>query len=301
MPILLMKKTIYSLLIVSLLLLSLLPTQVSKKGGTLPLGENLNILVVRDGVFNPLLNLLEVSGIKLPGDNSTDRYLQNLNAFGLATHYLKGRTPEGLYLSEKKSNPDSDPILKTSDVISHFTFNPKCAKSQPTLQASWVRTHHCASTVTIFRDQKFLKLKLPATSNDNFNALRVISDRAPSPPKSLNLYTGLSAGLILSLYYLDLSSKGSLFSNDKVAGSGMIEPGSYSYSAISELPKKYQAAVNSKSTILFLAHNQDLSELYNSKIKLTSNLKIYKIKSLKEAVVILCARGANDALCQSKI
>lgn len=300
MPILLMKKTIYTLLTLTLII-SLLPTQVSKTGGNLPLGENLNILVIRDGVFNPLLNLVEISGIKLPGDNSTDRYLQNLNAFGLATHYFKGSTPEGLYLSEKKGSPDSNPILHTGDVISHFTFNPKCTKTQPTLQASWVRTHHCASTVTIFRDQKFLKLHLPATASDNFNALRVISDQAPPSPKTLNLYTGLSAGLILSLYYLDLSSKGSLFSNDKVAGSGMIEPGSYSYSAISELPKKYQAAVNSKSTILFLAHNQDLGELYNSKIKLTPNLKIYKIKSLKEAVAILCARGANDALCQRKI
>lgn len=300
MPLLPVKKTIYSLLILTLLL-SLLPTQISKKGGTLSLGENLNILVVRNGPSNPLLNLLEVTGIKLPGDTSTDRYLQNLNAFGIATHYLKGQTPEGLYLSEKEGQADLNPILKTGDVISNFNFNPKCTKTQPNLKASWVQTHHCASTVTIFRDQKFLKLHLPATSSDNFNALRVISDQAPPSPKTLNLYTGLSAGLILSLYYLDLSSKGSLFSKDKVSGSGMIEPGSYSYSAISELPKKYQAAVNSKSTILFLAHNQDLSELYNSKIKLNPKLKIYKIKSLKEAVVILCARGAKDELCQRKI
>ena len=298
MPLLPLKKTILLLLLLTLLL-SLLPTQLSKKGGTLPLGENLNILVVRDGVFNPLLNLLERSGVKIPGDDSTDRYLQNLDAFGLATNYLKGNTPEGLYLSMKKSNFDPDPILKTGDVISNFIFNPNCAPAQLTLQASWVRTHQCASVVTIFRDQKFLKLNLPATSSDNFNALRVISDQAPSSPKSLNLYTGLSAGLILSLYYLDQSSKGSLFSNDKVAGSGMIEPGSYSYSAISELPKKYQAALSSKSTILFLAQDQELSELSASKIKLSPTLKIYKIKTLQEAVKILCARGANDALCMN--
>jgi len=83
-----------------------------------------------------------------------------------------------------------------------------------------------------------------------------------------------------------------------VAGSGMINPVTLEFSAISELSKKYNAAVESKSTILLLADDQPLAEI--SSIKPESSLTIKKIKNLAQAVKILCSRGADDYLCTKK-
>ena len=290
------KKILLTLLALTLILF-LTPTQLGKKGGTLPLSPNLNILVVRDGLFNPLIYLTELKGLPIPGDRSTDRYLQNLNAYGLATNYLKGETPNGLYLSQKEYSESINLKLQTGDVIKSIRFSPNCQPSYKGLKAAWVHTSKCSSALTIFRQQKFLTLTLPAKGGDDFDAIRVLSDHAPKSPKILNQITGHSAGLVLSLYYLDQTSKGSLLSKDFVSGSGMIEPGSLSYSAISDLPQKYIAASKANSSVLFLAKAQNLKELYNSNVKLDPKLKIYKVKNLHEIVKILCQRGAKDELC----
>ena len=282
------------------LIFSLIPTQIGKKGGTLPIAPNLNILVVREGIFNPLLYASELLGVRILGDSSKDRYLQNLNAYGLATDYLKGGSPNGLYLTQRKGIKGVNPKLKSGDVVKSISFNPGCLPKYQGLQAAWVHTAKCSSELTIFRNQKFHKIQLLAKEGDTFTAQRVLSDRAPKSPKILNQITGLSAGLILSLYYLDQRSKGSLIAKEVVSGSGMIELGSYSYTAISDLPEKYQAAVKAKSTILFLAKDQSLSELYESKIKLDSKMEIFKVKNLDEIVKILCQRGASDELCRKE-
>jgi len=294
-----LKNKVISLLTLSLIL-SLFPTQIGVKGGTLPLAHNLNILVVRDGLFNPLLYLSELVGMSIPGDKSNVRHLQNLNAYGLVTQYLKGKTPNGLYLSQRDGSESIKSKLKTGDVVKSIEFASNCKPIYKGLQAAWVHTAKCSSNLTIFRNQKYLNITLPAKKGEDFTALRVLSDYAPKSPKVLNQITGLSAGLILSLYYLDQRSKGSLLSNDIVSGSGMIELGSNSFTDISDLPEKYQAASRGKSTILFLAKEQSLSELYESKIKLDPKMEIFKVQNLAEMVKILCERGANDELCRRK-
>ena len=193
-----------------------------------------------------------------------------------------------------------NPKIKSGDVVQNISFNPDCLPKYQGLQAAWVHTAKCSSELTIFRNNKFHKIKLLAKEGDTFTALRVLSDQAPKSPKILNQITGLSAGLILSLYYLDQRSKGSLIAKEVVSGSGMIELGSYSYTAISDLPEKYQAASRAKSTILFLAKDQSLSELYESKIKLDSKMEIIKVNNLDEIVKILCKRGADDELCRKE-
>ena len=65
-----LKNKVIALLTLSLIL-SLYPTQIGVKGGTLPLAHNLNILVVRDGLFNPLLYLSELVGMSIREINQT--------------------------------------------------------------------------------------------------------------------------------------------------------------------------------------------------------------------------------------
>lgn len=290
------KHIVISLLTLTLII-GVIPTQIGKRGGTLPLAPNLNILVVREGIFNPLLYASELLGVRILGDGSNDRYLQNLNAYGLATHYLKGQSPNGLYLSQRKGTKGINNRLKSGDVIKRIKFAQGCLPKYKGLQAAWVHTAKCSSELTIFRNQQFHNVSFLAKEGDSFTAIRILSDQAPKSPKILNQITGLSAGLILSLYYLDQRSKGSLIAKEVVSGSGMIELGSYSYTAISDLPEKYLAASRAKSTVLFLAKDQSLSALYANKIKLDSNMEIFKVKNLDEIVKILCRRGAKDELC----
>lgn len=297
----LVKKNLLVTLLTCTLILSLIPTHHGKEGGVIALSPNLNILVVRDGTNNYLLRLTERIGFKIPGDHSTDRYIQNLNAYGLATHYLQGVTTDGLYLSRKEFSGKLNQRLKTGDVIKSIAFSPECKPPYAGIQAAWVYTSQCAGNFTIFRNQKFINLSLSKKEGDNFNAFRVLSDHGPESPKVLNQVSGHSAGLILSLYYLDQSSKGSLLSSDVVSGSGMIEIGSRSYSPVADLGYKYLAALRAKSTVLFLAEDQSLEELYSSSIAVDPSMKIYRVKNLHEIVRILCQRGASDELCQQGV
>jgi hypothetical protein len=294
----LLRKKLPVILLTCTLILSLTPTHLGREGRAVALTPNLNILVVRDGPYNYLLRLTEQIGFKIPGDRSTDRYIQNLNAYGLATHYLQGVSPDGLYLSQKEFSRKFDHRLKSGDVIKSIGFSPDCKPQYDGIQAAWVHTSQCASNFTIFRNERFINFSLSKKEGDDFKAIRVLSDRAPEPPKEFNQISGHSAGLILSLYYLDRSSKGSLFSSDVVSGSGMIEIGSRSFSPIADLGYKYLAAVRAKSTVLFLADGQSLEEIYTSNIALDSSMKIYRVKNLHEMVQILCQRGASDAICQ---
>lgn len=290
-----MSKKIVALII---LLPLLLPTKLTSHGEAVSITKNLQMLVVRDGPVNNLMRLAENTGYKIPGDKSTDRYIQNADAYGLAMRYLGQPPQEGLYLKVNLPSKAYKAGLRSGDILSNVRFKPNCKFSQKNILQDWFNTYACESLVTVNRGNKFLSLRLPAGSTLGASGNRVLTNYAPLTLKVTNQDTGLSGGLVLSLYYLDKETKGSLFSKDKVAGSGMINPVTLEFSAISELSKKYNAAVESKSTILLLADDQPLAEI--SSIKPESSLTIKKIKNLAQAVKILCNRGADDYLCTKK-
>lgn len=287
------KKIIITLIMVTLLL----PQKFGSHGTSVPIADNLKLLVVRDGFVNNLMLLIERSGIKNPLDKSTDRYIQNANAYGMAQRYLGNSPVDGLYLTVKKDSIAEKAGLKSGDILSQIKFQLPCEFKEQNINFNWVKLYACSSTVIIARGEKITTLSLPAGSTLGSTVLRVLTTYSPPPPRVTNRDTGLSGGLVLSLFYLDKATKGSLFSKDKVAASAMISPNSQEFTAISELRKKYQAAVESKSTLLLIADDQPLDELNN--IKLDPNLDIRKIKNLAEAVKTLCERGADDELCST--
>jgi PDZ domain-containing secreted protein len=283
-----------SLLLVLLALL--LPHELGPHGESVKITNNLNLLVVRSGPVNNMMLLSERAGIKIPWDKSTDRYKQNADAYGMAQRYLGKPAIDGLYLTVNKDSKAYATGLRSGDILSNIKFQKPCKFQEKNILADWFNTYACVSDVTISRGDDFTKLTLPAGSNMGASGLRILTDHSPPPPKVTNQDTGLSGGLVLSLYYLDKETKGSLFSKDKVAATGMISPTNLEFSAISELSKKYTAAVENKNTLLLLADDQPLDEL--SKIKSNPNITIKKIKNLEQAVKILCNRGADDELCK---
>ena len=272
----------------------LIPTEYGMHGEATPITKNLEILSVRDNSVNNLILLLEKTVYKIPGDKSTDRYIEKADAYGLARRYLGYQKTEGLYLKVKKNTKSFNASLRSGDIISNITLEQGCKLTSGTINKNWVSTHACRSSGTIFRDGKIFKIYLPRRAAEGAVALRVISDIFPATTKVINQDTGLSAGLILTLYYLDMLTPGSLFSKDKVSGSGVIDPINGSFTELGALNYKYRAAVKSKSTIIFVSRNQDLSEL---KIKKTDGTRIEKIENINEALKILCQRGADDQLC----
>ena len=287
------KKIIITLILLTLLL----PQKFGSHGESVHIADNLKLLVVRDGFVNNLMLLIERTGIKNPLDKSTDRYIQNANAYGMAQRYLGNSPVDGLYLTVKKDSIAEKAGLKSGDILSQINFKQPCEFKEQNIQFNWVKLYACSSTVIIARGEKITTLSLPAGSTLGSTGLRVLTNYSPPPPRVTNQDTGLSGGLVLSLFYLDKATKGSLFSKDKVAASAQISPNSQEFSAISELRKKYLAAVESKSTLLLLADDQPLDEL--NTIELDKNLDIRKIKNLAEAVKTLCERGADDELCST--
>ena len=285
------KKIIITLILLTLLL----PQKFGSHGESVHIADNLKLLVVRDGFVNNLMLLIERTGIKNPLDKSTDRYIQNANAYGMAQRYLGYPPVDGLYLTVKKDSVAEKAGLKSGDILSQIKFQQPCEFKEQNIHFNWVKLYACASKVIIARGEKIFALTLPAKSTLGATGNRVLTNFTPPPPRVTNQDTGLSGGLVLSLFYLDKETKGSLFSRDKVAASAQISPNSQEFSAISELLKKYKAASESKSTLLLLADDQPLDEINN--IKLDPDLDIRKIKNLDEAVKILCQRGADDELC----
>ncbi len=284
--------------LILVLLALLLPHELGPHGESVKITHNLNLLVVRSGPVNNMMILSERVGIKIPWDKSTDRYIQNADAYGMARRYLGKPSVDGLYLTVNKESKAYTAGLRSGDILSNIKFQKPCKFQEKNILADWFNTYACVSNVTISRGNKFTKLTLPAGSTKGASGNRILTNHSPAPPKVTNQDTGLSGGLVLSLYYLDKETKGSLFSKDKVAATGMISPTNLEFSAISELLKKYTAAVESKNTLLLIAENQPLDEISN--IESNPNITIKKIKNLEQAVKILCERGANDELCKRK-
>lgn len=280
-----------------ILLALLLPHEIRAHGESVKITNNLNLLVVRSGPVNNMMILSERAGIKIPWDKSTDRYIQNADAYGMAQRYLGKPSVDGLYLTVDKDSIAYATGLRSGDILSQIKFQKPCKFEEKNILADWFNTYACVSNVTISRGENFTKLTLPPGSTRGASGNRILTNYSPAPPKVTNQDTGLSGGLVLSLYYLDKETKGSLFSKDKVAATGMISPTNLEFSAISELLKKYKAAVKSKATLLLLADDQPLDEINN--IESNPNITIKKIKNLEQAVKILCDRGAEDELCES--
>jgi len=289
-----MRRKITIVLITFASLALLIPTEYGMHGEATALTKNLEILSVRDKSVNNLILLLEKTGYKVPGDKSTDRYIENADAYGLARRYLGYQKTEGLYLTVKKNTKSFNAGLRNGDIISNITFEKGCNLTSGNINKNWVSTYACRSSGTIFRDGKLFKIHLPRRAAEGAVGLRVISNSSPATPKVINQDTGLSAGLILTLYYVDMLTPGSLFSKDKVSGSGVIDPINGSFTEVAALNYKYKAAVKSKSTILFLTRRQDISEL---RIEKSDGVRIEKIENINDAIKILCNRGADDKLC----
>jgi PDZ domain-containing protein len=110
--------------------------------------------------------------------------------------------------------------------------------------------------------------------------------------------SGRSAGLADGLAYVEYLGIGDLSGDRVVAATGVID-GSGNVSEVSGIRFKTEAAIQAGASILFvprvnLAEARIAAELYQGRAR----LQIVPVHSLREAVMVLCARRATtDEAC----
>jgi Lon-like protease len=105
--------------------------------------------------------------------------------------------------------------------------------------------------------------------------------------------SGSSAGLMLTLSFIDAASPGDLTGGLRVAGTGTVAPDG-TVGAVAGGDLKVEAAVDVGAEV-FLAPRNLAAKLAPFA---ADNLEVIPVDSVEEAVSALCARGATDEVCR---
>lgn len=300
MPTISLMRFSFKFFIPVLIFILFLPTGYAERGDSVMLDGGSNLLLVRKGYSSFFTDFFERRvGVNLISDNN-DRFIENINGYGLAEGYLSGKHRFSFFLKVPRGSSAFSNGLRNGDILSKITFTGGCAFEKANFLESWVLLSSCPSIVRIYRDSRFFNISLPINGNFGSNSLLVLGDRRPKDPWQLNNVTGLSGGMALSLSYLNILSDGNLFSRDKVSATGAIWAHAESFESIVGLDFKINASLENGDTVMLLPENQsfeDVSESTKRRVKL-SGLSIYKVSNLSEAVAVLCARGSRSSLCK---
>jgi hypothetical protein len=115
---------------------------------------------------------------------------------------------------------------------------------------------------------------------------------APAPALSVGKVTGGSAGLVLSLAYIDLLTIGDLTGHRLVAATGALGPGG-SVGQVLGYDAKVTAATKAGASV-FMMPKADLNV---ARPYAPPNVRIVGVSSVDEAVQWLCRNGGVSSLC----
>ena len=115
--------------------------------------------------------------------------------------------------------------------------------------------------------------------------------RRPAPTIDLGQVAGPSAGLMLTLAELDAMTDGDLTAGLRAAGTGTITP-SGTVGPIGGITVK-MAGAHAAGAQLFLAQQAQVSIARGTQ----PGLDVQGVATVTDAITLLCARGATDAVC----
>ena len=268
----------------------LAPTGAQGSGGIVEIEKNLNVLVVHNGYSNRLVDFVQWVGLPNLSHETNDRFISTANAYGAAQQLVNGVSTKGLMLSVTEGSRAWDAGLRSHDIVSEIKFAPGCEQFGE-IGLAWVRTYGCESILTVARDGKFLHLPIRAHDSLGASSVKVNSNMSADGPRQLNMTSGMSAGLALSLQFTDKFTEGSLFSTDHVAVTGAVHPRTGLVTRIEGLPAKAEAAYRSGATILLVPQGQA------KEVPHYVGMPVYEVASTEHAVHLLCQRGAQDSIC----
>ena len=281
-----------ALAIVALTVWLVVPTGTRGTGDTVTVTKNLDVLSVNNGYNNRLFAAAQWLGMTPPGSTNRDRIFSATNAYGVARELVTGEQTEGYMLAVDRGSQAWESGLRDKDIVTAIDFPSGCDRNPTWIRMAWVATASCPSQLTISRDGTLRILQVPTDGTRGAYSLHVRSDVSSNGPRQLNMTTGLSAGLGLSLLYTDRLTEGSLFSADHVAVTGAIDHRTGLVTSIGGLPAKAKAAYHNGATILLVPTGQ------SSEVPRYPGVPVYEVGSTLQAVQLLCLRGANDEICE---
>lgn len=107
--------------------------------------------------------------------------------------------------------------------------------------------------------------------------------------------SGPSAGLMLTLAYVDASSPGDLTAGLTVIGTGTVE-GDGTVEGVAGVPLKVQGAARLGADVFFVAE-ANASSAREAAAAHAPGLEVVPVASVTDAVAWLCERGATDDVC----
>jgi hypothetical protein len=125
---------------------------------------------------------------------------------------------------------------------------------------------------------------------DNLLGSRLTYPGAPGTDVTVPGIGGPSAGLTLSLHFVNLRSTGNLFSAYAVAATGTVSDDG-SVGPVGGVEHKAQGALRAGARVLFVPAEEV------SQVGEASALQVVGVGSLGEAVTWLCDRGATSSVC----
>ena len=101
---------------------------------------------------------------------------------------------------------------------------------------------------------------------------------------------GASAGLAMTLAFIDSLTPGDLTNGDHLAATGVIMPDG-SIGMVDGVQYKARGAARDGATLLLVPKG-------NKETVKNPSLPLYEVSTIQEAVDFLCDRGSNDAICE---
>lgn len=140
-------------------------------------------------------------------------------------------------------------------------------------------------------------IEVLATPRSGKIGVEVASFFTASTKEQLNVDTqgvgGSSAGLMMTLAFIDALAPGSLTAGLAVAGTGTIEP-TGDVGPVAGLPLKVAAAAAAGADVFMYPASLESQVQSNA-----ASLELVPITTVEDALVFLCGRGATDSVCDS--
>ena len=279
----------------------------SQRGYISKLDNGMGVALVRaqDPSF---LTLISDKVVSYASSNSTsssfDQYATLLNAYGAARDILgKPNSPGFLVMGVDRNIIPSNYLIKVGDLIKINPTKLKELNKDPLLKITYLK-NLLTNTMLIHQNGSSSKIKIPQNYFKALNLQEVSNTTLPNKLKindNIIHAQGNSDGLSLTLYFVDLMTKGELMPKGKVAATGAVASQenkidkAHGVLAIGSLPIKYAAVLRGDYDLFFIpkANAQEIT-IQNPK-------KVIVVQTVEEAIKVLCQNSKNiDEVCSRK-
>ena len=278
-----------------------------RSGEAVRIDDRLDALIVRTGTSSPLVRTVDRFLPDLSSNYTIDMRQSSMNAWAAARAELGLPNEQGLLLEVNDQSRAWSTGFRTGDLVTEIVLRASVsprddgraatvkgcvARSTMSVMDRWAELADCAATVVVRRDGRTLGIDVRPPGIAGSEPHLIAGIQEPVIPSVLADINGNSAGLALALLYLDQMTPGSLIGDDLVAATGAINPSTLGVTGIGLVTVKATGAARAGVTLMLAPEGQHLDPTPRP------GMTVVGVSSLREAVAVLCERGASSPLCR---